>query len=66
MVHRRRTSSNGRLQRERIWPRTRLGGLGFARVWQEVEQATLRILESITIQDLADRERAGNVERYAI
>ncbi|HLF71480.1 MAG TPA: Rrf2 family transcriptional regulator [Dehalococcoidia bacterium] len=35
-------------------------------VWQEVEAATLRILEGITIYDLAERERAGNVERYAI
>jgi Rrf2 family protein len=35
-------------------------------VWQEIEQATLRILEGITIADLAERERAGNVARYAI
>ncbi len=35
-------------------------------VWQEIEQATLRILEGISIADLAERERAGSVERYAI
>src|SRR5688572_3376594 len=37
-------------------------------VWCEVEQATLRILEGITIQDIADRERenASGVARYAI
>ena len=35
-------------------------------VWQEIELATVKILESITIADLADRERAGNVSRYAI
>jgi len=35
-------------------------------VWQEVEAATIRILDSITIADLAERERAGSVARYAI
>ena len=35
-------------------------------VWQEIEAATLRILEGITIGDLAERERAGNMARYAI
>jgi Rrf2 family protein len=35
-------------------------------VWQEIEQATLHILEGITIGDLAERERAGNTARYAI
>jgi Rrf2 family protein len=35
-------------------------------VWQEVEAATVRILDSYTISDLAERERAGSVERYAI
>ena len=35
-------------------------------VWQEIEQATLRILDGITIADLADRERATSVARYAI
>ena len=35
-------------------------------VWQEVEAATVRVLESITIADIAERERAGNVARYAI
>jgi Rrf2 family protein len=35
-------------------------------VWQEVEAATLRILDGITIADLAERERAASVERYAI
>ncbi len=35
-------------------------------VWQEVEAATLKILDSITIADLAERERAGGVARYAI
>jgi DNA-binding IscR family transcriptional regulator len=35
-------------------------------VWQEIEAETTRILQSITIQDLAERERAGVVSRYAI
>jgi Rrf2 family protein len=35
-------------------------------VWQEIEAATLKVLESITIADLAERERAGGVARYAI
>jgi Rrf2 family protein len=35
-------------------------------VWQEVEAATIRVLESITVADIAERERAGNVARYAI
>jgi len=35
-------------------------------VWQEVEAATVRVLESITIAEIAERERAGNVARYAI
>jgi Rrf2 family protein len=35
-------------------------------VWQEIEEATLRILESITIADLAERDRAGSAARYAI
>jgi Rrf2 family protein len=35
-------------------------------VWQEVEAATVRVLESITVADIAERERAGNVARYAI
>jgi len=35
-------------------------------VWQEVEAATVRVLESITIADIAERERASNVARYAI
>lgn len=35
-------------------------------VWQEIEDATVRILESYTIADLAEQERAGSVERYAI
>lgn len=35
-------------------------------VWQEIEAATVRVLESISIADIAERERAGNVERYAI
>ena len=35
-------------------------------VWCEIEAATLRILEGITIADLAERERATNVARYAI
>jgi Rrf2 family protein len=35
-------------------------------IWQEVEAATLRILDSVTIADLAERERSGSVERYAI
>ena len=30
------------------------------------KRATMRVLESITIADLAERERAGNVARYAI
>ena len=35
-------------------------------VWQEIEAATIRVLESITIAELAERERAANVARYAI
>jgi Rrf2 family protein len=35
-------------------------------VWQEIEAATLRVLESITIADLAERERAGAGARYSI
>jgi Rrf2 family protein len=35
-------------------------------VWQEIEAATIRVLESVTIADIAERERAGNVARYAI
>jgi len=35
-------------------------------VWQEIEAATIRVLESITIADIAERQRAGNVARYAI
>ena len=35
-------------------------------VWQEIETATMNILNSITIADLAEREHAGNVARYAI
>jgi Rrf2 family protein len=36
-------------------------------VWEEIEQATTKILDSITIADLAERERAGNgAARYAI
>ena len=35
-------------------------------VWQEVEQATMRILDGITIADLAERERSNSAARYAI
>jgi Rrf2 family transcriptional regulator, cysteine metabolism repressor len=35
-------------------------------VWREVEAATVRVLEGITIAEIAERERAGNVARYAI
>ena len=35
-------------------------------VWQEVEAATVKVLEHITIAEIAERERAGNVARYAI
>jgi len=35
-------------------------------VWQEVEAATMRVLDSITIADLAERERAGAGVRYSI
>lgn len=36
-------------------------------VWQEIEAETTRILQGITIADLAERERAGGVvARYAI
>jgi Rrf2 family protein len=35
-------------------------------VWQEIEAATLRILENISIGDLAERERVGSGARYAI
>ncbi|HWO73720.1 MAG TPA: Rrf2 family transcriptional regulator [Dehalococcoidia bacterium] len=35
-------------------------------VWQAIEEATIRVLDSITIADLAERERAGSVARYSI
>jgi Rrf2 family protein len=35
-------------------------------VWQEIEAATLRVLEGITIADLAERERVGAGARYSI
>lgn len=35
-------------------------------VWQEVADATQRILDGVTIADLAERERAGSSSRYAI
>ena len=35
-------------------------------VWQEIEEATLRILDGVTIADLAERERSGSAARYAI
>jgi Rrf2 family protein len=35
-------------------------------VWQEIETATLKILDSITIGELAERERENSGARYAI
>ncbi len=35
-------------------------------VWQEIEAATLRVLDNITIADLADRERNSVAARYSI
>ena len=35
-------------------------------VWSEIEDATMRVLNSYTIADLADRDRAGTAARYAI
>ena len=35
-------------------------------VWEEIEQATLKILQNITVADLAERERTGGAARYAI
>jgi Rrf2 family protein len=36
-------------------------------VWEEIEQATTKILDGISIADLAERERNGNgAARYAI
>jgi Rrf2 family protein len=35
-------------------------------VWREVEEATMRILDGITIADLAEQERAGSAARYTI
>ena len=35
-------------------------------VWEQVQEATLRILDSTTIADLAERERVGAAARYAI
>lgn len=35
-------------------------------VWQEVEEATVRVLEAVTVADIAEREQSGNVARYAI
>ena len=37
------------------------------RVWEELQQATLKVLDGITIADLAEREeREANVARYSI
>jgi Rrf2 family transcriptional regulator, cysteine metabolism repressor len=44
----------------------RSAGCSLRPVWQEIEAATLRVLEGITIADLAERERAGAAARYAI
>jgi Rrf2 family protein len=35
-------------------------------VWQEIETATTRILDGITIADLAQREQSSSIARYAI
>lgn len=35
-------------------------------VWDQVHQSTMQILDSITIADLAEKERASNVARYSI
>jgi Rrf2 family protein len=35
-------------------------------VWEEVHRATIKVLDSITIGDLADRERQATVARYTI
>ena len=35
-------------------------------VWQEIEAATLRVLDNITIADLAERERTSAAARYSI
>jgi Rrf2 family transcriptional regulator, cysteine metabolism repressor len=45
-------------------PRTTHGGLH--EVWDQVHKATMTILDGITIADLAEKERAGNVARYSI
>jgi Rrf2 family protein len=35
-------------------------------VWQEIEAATMRVLDGITIADLAERERTSAAARYSI
>jgi Rrf2 family protein len=46
---------------------TRPVGCSLREVWEQVHRATLKILDGITIADLADKERAGaNAARYAI
>jgi Rrf2 family protein len=35
-------------------------------VWEEVHQATLKVLDGITVEDLATKEREANVARYSI
>ncbi len=39
---------------------------GLRDVWEQVHEATTRILDGISIGDLADRERAGMAARYSI
>lgn len=39
---------------------------GLHSVWEQVHKATMKILDSVTIADLAEKERAGNVARYSI
>ena len=39
---------------------------GLREVWEQVYEATTRVLDAISIGELADRERAGMAARYSI
>ncbi len=39
---------------------------GLREVWDQVHQATVHVLEGITIAELAEKERAGVAARYSI
>src|SRR5581483_511097 len=41
-------------------------GCSLHEVWEEVHRATLKVLDGITIADLAEKEREASVARYSI